>query len=365
MKIKYLNNKKDAIIINDKTHLPIFEVMSYMQYLKNTGRSVNTQRTYIRQLLKWYRWCEEKNVEPLEAFASSKQAMNVLERFMSNLVSSGLKKSTINICLTVIYNYYDFLYLTEKINKGPSQIFPTSYKRDSSGFLKGLVYKNTTISKRPMYQKLDPSNPTQYISWEQYRQISNACKSARDAVLIGLMFECGLRISEALGIHIDDIHLEDETINIVYRENNENDSYVKRMQERKVTLSNYLAEKVLELLLLIEDYNTDYLFITMYCNNAKKGRPLNYSAAADIIKRLSKKTGIPFHAHMLRHGYAQERINDGWDFSELGRSMGHSSSESTKIYAETSEEVIRRKAKEFLEERYKNDEYIKKDNNDD
>lgn len=361
MNIVYFNNGLQAALIDDETSLPVKEVLDYTNFLKNGGRSTNTIITYTKSLCKWYTWCKSQSLDPLKVFDSPQVAWAVFDQFKSDQMQKSLKASSINLTLSAVYNYYNFLSISGVIDHGSYDCFSTSYKKLNSGFLKGLASTGSVTMDKLMYVRPDPSLPTQYISWSQYEQILQACNHDRDAVLIGLLFECGLRVGEALGIRLEDIELENNLINIVYRENNVNKALVKRKAERTVVFSDRLAKRIFHLLLQIEQYNSDYLFITMYSNSGKNGKPMTYTNARDIAKRLSKKSGIPFHLHMLRHGYAQVRKMDGWDTAELSRSMGHSSVESTKIYAEFTREQITRKAKDYLEERI-NGSYFKKNN---
>ena len=81
---------------------------------------------------------------------------------------------------------------------------------------------------------------------------------------------------------------------------------------------------------------------------------MTYDNARNIVARAGRAAGIKVHPHMLRHGFAQVRLNDEttpFSLPEIGKTMGHTSEESTKIYAGLSEETIRRKSKEYLKER--------------
>jgi integrase len=48
--------------------------------------------------------------------------------------------------------------------------------------------------------------------------------------------------------------------------------------------------------------------------------------------RLSERTGIPFHAHLLRHSFAMRFIRAGGTIDELSRLLGHAKIDTTMIY---------------------------------
>lgn len=361
MHLKKVDTLK-VTVIDDKTKLPVPEIVDFCVFLENMNFAQNTVVTYTKSLCKWYCFCEENDLNPLRVFSElNTPPIFIFQNFISKLFDSGLKKSTINLHLAAIYRFYNFLSAARVIGEGPIQYFPTEVKKENNTFLNGLV--STQVEKMTdfAYVNRDPSEPLEYISWEQYEILVSACNHIRDKVLLGLMFECGLRVGEVLGIHISDIQLEDNTISIKYRDNNENCAFVKRRASRKVVISNRLAKYILNLLLQIENFGSEFLFITMYSKNGINGKALTYIDAQKICEALSKKTKIKFHMHMLRHGYAQERINSGWELEEISRSLGHTSIESTKIYAGYSEEYIKEKQIEFLEGRFfENDRNYKK-----
>ena len=58
----------------------------------------------------------------------------------------------------------------------------------------------------------------------------------------------------------------------------------------------------------------------------------------DIIKRLGKKTGIPVHPHMFRHGIAVDMLEKGCDIVQIKDKLRHKSITTTSnIYAEVND----------------------------
>lgn len=350
-------DKKSAYVMNEDTRLPVLEVYKFLQYEYNSGKANNTEVSYAKELLKWYNFCSSHSIEPLTVFDDDSDTLGIINAFMKNEVIKGNCHNTVNHALAVIYEYYTFLAASRTIETGPLQLFPSSFKKYNAGFLKGLVNTGSqkTVSQT-MYMSNDPANPINYINWEQYKAMLNACRHQRDKLLIGLMFENGLRIGEALGIHISDINLEDKTIHLVYRKGNENNAYVKRHSERDIVLSDYLSNVLLSLLYQLSDINPEFLFVNMYKGDI--GRPMRYTAAVTIVKYAGNKAGLKVHPHMLRHGFGMVRMNDTenpWQLTELSKAMGHASVESTRVYAVATDETVRRKSKEFLKQAYGHD----------
>ena len=83
-----------------------------------------------------------------------------------------------------------------------------------------------------------------------------------------------------------------------------------------------------------------------YGNN--KGNPLKDSTIEQLFIRLSKKTGIKVHPHMLRHGFAQEKLEAGWQLEQIQAYLRHNPT-STEIYAQFTDALKISKMQEFEE----------------
>ena len=62
------------------------------------------------------------------------------------------------------------------------------------------------------------------------------------------------------------------------------------------------------------------------------GKPLDVSAVYSMLDRLEKKTGITATPHMLRHYFANERRNNGWDIALISKALGHKHISTTEKY---------------------------------
>ena len=67
---------------------------------------------------------------------------------------------------------------------------------------------------------------------------------------------------------------------------------------------------------------------------------MTYDNVDDLFDRLGKKTGITeLHAHMLRHGFATEKLWYGWTLERISRWLRHASLSSTMIYIHIFDEI--------------------------
>ena len=140
-----------------------------------------------------------------------------------------------------------------------------------------------------------------------------------------MMYSCGLRISEALGLEVRDI--DSKRMVVVVRAGKGN-------KDRHVPLPRRTLE-------LLRDYWRAYrpqtcLLIT------KDGRPLADHRVRYFLKKALKQSGIrkPVSCHTLRHSYATNLMAQGVDVRAIQCLLGHRSLKTTTLYLHMTQSVI-------------------------
>ena len=239
---------------------------------------------------------------------------------------------TINYMLTPVCKMYEYL---SSISVTPNvNLYKSNNKPNGAIANKSFLYE-TTRSKghreNLLHLRVVDDESFKYISKTQFTIIQSACHNLRDKILVSLLFECGLRIGEALGIHLSDISLSDGEITIIHRENNDNDSRVKNKANGKVYLPDYLIDLLIEYISSeLVDYDTEYLFVNLYGNN--KGATMTKSNVESLFRRLSKETGISVHPHMLRHGFGTMASEANIKTEVIQQMMRHKNVNTTMKY---------------------------------
>jgi len=113
-----------------------------------------------------------------------------------------------------------------------------------------------------------------------------------------------MRIGQCLGLTHADLSVEDGTLRIVPRTDNPNGARAKTrslhtipLPERLLHLyTDYLVD---ELGALEVESLPDFVFVNLW--EGEIGRPMTYAAVMSLVRRLAKKTKIPFTPHMFRH----------------------------------------------------------------
>lgn len=163
--------------------------------------------------------------------------------------------------------------------------------------------------------------------------------SLRDAALLELLYATGARVSEAVGLSIDDLDL-DEELPIVRL-------FGKGRKERLVPLGRY-AKEALEAYIVrarpgfaVHGHGSSAVFLN------QRGRPLSRQSAWEAIQRCADRAdlGVDVSPHTLRHSFATHLLEGGASIRDVQELLGHASVQTTQIYtrvtATTLQEVYR------------------------
>ena len=144
----------------------------------------------------------------------------------------------------------------------------------------------------------------------------------RNRALICLLLDCGLRLSEAVGIKSSDINFEKGYIKVLG----------KGRKERIVPVG--LKVRRLMLAYIHKRRSSDHATANEYFFLSKQRKPITAHGIASLMTRLKKRTGIPrLHAHLFRHTFATNFLVHGLgDVYELSRILGHSEIRVTEKY---------------------------------
>ena len=349
-----VNGQRKYLLV-DSEGIPITPVVKYLKYLDQTGKSHNTLKTYCYGLKHYFTFLKETGrdykeitLQGMAEFVSWLQNpyhnSNVI---ITTPTTSKLTAKTVNLTITVVTNFYDYLYRNDELptdvaHKLMKQIYVGNGKR-YKGFLHHIT-KGNPVTKNLLKVK-EPKKKLKTLTKEQVKQLVEATSNIRDEFLLNLLFETGLRIGEVLSLHIADFKRDYRVgyhIQLVDRGELENGAKLKT-NERKIEISSdlmnlyddYLYEVLDEL-----DADTNFLFVKL--KGANKGEPLEYTDVQSLFKRLKQKTGIDAHPHLLRHTHASIYYQTTKDVKLVQERLGHAQIQTTMdIYVHQTDEEIR------------------------
>ncbi len=154
------------------------------------------------------------------------------------------------------------------------------------------------------------------------KSIFNSKKSARYYLIVRLLYATMARVSELCGIKVKDVHFKESYINLRGKGNKER---IVPVDERTLIL---IQENLLDRI-----YYSDETYLIVNTRSEK----LNPRIVQSDIKAIKQKCGFPeskiITPHIFRHTGATHLRRSGMDISELQDILGHSSPNTTRIYA--------------------------------
>lgn len=269
--------------------------------------SGNTLSAYERDLNRYLAYLDSLGITDIESVQPDQ-----LAGFTEFLEEENLAKSSRARTLTAVRSFHKFV-----LAEG---------------------WSDTNPAKDLQLPKLDSRLPKP-IPIEQVTALIEAAGNPdppigpRDRALLEVLYGTGSRISEAVGLTIDDLDLEGGAVRL----------FGKGRKERVVPLGSYAVEAIEAYIvrarpeLATKGRGTPALFLNTL------GRPLSRQSAWAIIQDCAKRANITSHIspHTLRHSYATHLLSGGADVRVVQELLGHSSVTTTQVYTAVSIETLK------------------------
>jgi integrase/recombinase XerD len=159
----------------------------------------------------------------------------------------------------------------------------------------------------------------------------------RDRALLETLYATGIRISEAVGLELGDLDLEDGLVRVLGKGDKERIVPMGRSARR--VLGSYLGDGRLALRSARRRGvgDSDAVFL-----NARGGR-ISRQACWSIVRNAGARVGLDAHLspHVLRHSCATHMLDHGADLRVVQELLGHASISTTQVYTKVSPERLR------------------------
>ena len=145
----------------------------------------------------------------------------------------------------------------------------------------------------------------------------------RDSAIVEMLYSCGLRVSELLGLRLNDVMIEDGVVRVTG----------KGRKMRLVPISHEAENRLTQYYdvrhTLVTEHSEDYIFL-----NQRGGKVLSRMAVFSIVERCAKLAGInkSISPHTLRHSFASHLLEGGADIRQVQELLGHADITTTEIY---------------------------------
>ena len=265
----------------------------FLDYLRvEKGAAANTIAAYRRDLSRYVAWVVENPGAPIKDYIFS----------LKDLAPSSLERN-----YSAIRSFHSYLN-REFLIPDTTGDLPETGKRHR--LPKALSVEEVTTL---VESAKDPSNPI----------------SLRDYLLLELLYSTGARVSEVVGINLNDISESqdgEETIFVLKLRG-------KGGKERIVPLGSFAKAAIDDYLVrcrpsLQKKLNESALFLN------SRGTRLSRVSAWETVKSAARKSGLTARVtpHVFRHSYATHLLDGGADIRVVQELLGHASVTTTQIY---------------------------------
>ena len=278
------------------------DFLAYLEFER--GLSRNTLEAYRNDLAQLGAYLDERDLDPLAV------THRELAGFLSALALGGASAATLQRKAACLRSFYRHLRREGQIEYDPTaelrgprraQRLPGVLSRDEVGRLLGAPAG---------------SSPS----------------TLRDRALLELLYACGLRASEAVGLTLDDVDVQEELL--CARGKGSKERLVPIGREAIAALRAYLA---LGRPVLVGLSPERHLFVN------RRGGGLSRQGLYKIVQGYADAVGLKdrMSPHTLRHTFATHLLAGGCDLRTLQEMLGHADIATTQLYTHLSTERLR------------------------
>jgi len=264
------------------------KLSDFIDYLrKEKNYSKHTIRAYEKDIEVFLQFAEDNGIDSVDS--------NVVSHYIAFLLRHGLGRTTVARKLSSLKSFFKTLKKLNLIPENPADVIRTpKKKRHLPGFL-------------------------------TYEQIEKSLRIAdpRDSAIMEVLYSCGLRAAELIGLNVDDVDLRGEEIRVMG----------KGGKERILPLGRRAQDAVAEYLRVrrparSEGEEKNALFLNY------RGRRLTTRSLQRIVRKhllgIARASGT--NPHILRHSFATHLLERGADLRSVQELLGHASLSTVQIY---------------------------------
>ena len=284
-------------------------ITAYENYLTKVKRSsANTVASYIRDIRQYAQWLNaEYGIDVSQA-----QQLNI-SHYMDHLHDQGRSGATLSRNLASLKNFYAYLVSSGFTEKNP--VVDIHVERGEKKMPQILTNREIEL----LLAQPSGTDP----------------KGIRDKAMLEVMYATGIRVSELIGLDVEDVNLE---MGVVRCTSDRRSRSIPLYPAALRALRTYLREVRHT---MVTDPAERSLFVNV--SGTRMSRQgfwkilKAYQASAHISKEITP--------HTLRHSFAVHLLENGADLDSLQELMGHSDISSTQMYTQ----MVNRKLKSVYE----------------
>tara|TARA_R110002050_G_scaffold102774_1_gene211603 strand:- start:42536 stop:43417 length:882 start_codon:yes stop_codon:yes gene_type:complete len=281
-------------------------ITEFESYLKSEKRfSAHTVVAYIKDVNQFYDFIYTSLGEiSLEEIDHKSIRLWLVYLMDEKQVSAN----TVNRKLSSIKTYYRFLLLSEVLSVNPT-----------------LKVISPKISKR-LPEFVSQGSMEKLLGAELFE---NSFSGVRDHLVMELLYQTGIRLSELIGIQMHDVDQLVKSVKVTG----------KRNKQRIVPITIELQKLILQYIKFRNQITTSELSLIVTGKGKSAYPKLIYNIVNKylaMVSTVNKKS-----PHILRHTFATHMLNNGADLNTIKELLGHANLSATQVYTHNSFEKLK------------------------
>jgi integrase/recombinase XerD len=274
------------------------------------GNSRATVETYMYALDMFFFWCHERKI------ILSNITVNDLRYIFAQRSARGITSGTTAKIISALRSFGDFLV--------QKNVWKENFAR---------------LLERP---RLGRKLPVTWLVDDVERFLAaietDTALGVRDRALFETIYSCGLRVSEAAGLLLMNVHLGEKILIVTGKGNKER--MVPFGGDAWTWLSEWINHARPE---IVKSAAIPTVFVNY------QGKPLSRKGIWKRFQEIEIRAGLFAKVHTLRHSFATHLLAGGADLRTVQELLGHADLSTTQIYTHVDNEFMRREHEKFFE----------------
>lgn len=269
-------------------------VEEFISYLRVERRL----STYTEKSYRWHLMVLVVELEKLGITSWSSVRSETLSKLAVQSKMSGLSHASIALRFSALRSLFGFFSSRERLPSNPAKGFKT-----------------------PRAQKSLPKN----LNVDQIDQLLRITETGslaiRDSAMMELIYSCGLRLSEAVGLNVNMLDLQAGEVRVVGK-----GGKMRQLPVGRLALS--ALQRWSAIRHMISAPQEESLFVSV------RGRRLTPRSVQKRLALWGVRQGLQprVHPHRLRHAFATHMLESSQDLRAVQELLGHATLSSTQIY---------------------------------
>jgi integrase/recombinase XerC len=302
----------------------------YLFHLRNEhNSSPHTLRNYGSDLRQFIEYLSAPGTD---APALDSVDHHLIREYIGWLYDQKMERTSIARKLATLRSFFRFCVREGSMKTNPARLVPTPKlarrlpevpgTEEMNRFLEGMAAVEP-VAGRGRSAKTEPAATSE-------RAASSRRLLERDRLIFELLYASGLRVSELVGLNLEDVDRESRMLRV--RGKGRKERLVPYGTKARQTLEAYERVRP-ELLARAGGGRAAQALFLNYA-----GRRLQARSVDRIVKKYAKllSTGWNAHAHAFRHAFATHLLTEGADLRAIQELLGHRSLSTTQRYTHAS-----------------------------